>query len=163
MPSPREEASSPTSPASPAACPRVALAGEEQGAPRPPPFPAPAALCLLGGSRMSQCHSAANTAPQGTKCCLPSASSICASSPVFITPFKSTASPLPHTLLLRSSPGKSSGTEKRGGGVQKKHQMYQAVKTSPATVQEGTGLYNMIYTAHTERKNILFTVKCFTC
>lgn len=62
-----------------------------------------------------------------------------------------------------SSPGNSSGTEKRGARLQKKHQMYQAVKTSPATVQEGTGLYNMIYTVHTERKNILLTAKCFTC
>lgn len=39
MPSPGVEASFTPIPASPAACPRLALAGEEQGAPRPPPSP----------------------------------------------------------------------------------------------------------------------------
>jgi len=37
------------------------------------------------------------------------------------------------------------------------------VKTSSATVQEGAGVYNMVYTVHTEGKNILLTVKCFIC
>lgn len=50
-----------------------------------------AALWLQGGSRMFQWHSAASTAPGGTKWCLASASSLCASSPAFVTPFSSTA------------------------------------------------------------------------
>jgi len=37
--------------------------------------------------------------------------------------------------------------------------MYQAVKMNSATVQEGTGIHNIIYTVHIERKNILFTAK----
>lgn len=63
----------------------------------------------------------------------------------------------------RTSPAKCSGAEHRGGRVQKKHQTYRAVKTSSATVQEGTGVYNIIYTVHTESKNILLTAKCFIC
>lgn len=39
-----------------------------------------------------------------------------------------------------------------------KHQMCaKAVKMNSATVREGAGVYNIIYTVHAERKNILFT------
>lgn len=53
--------------------------------------------------------------------------------------------------------------QSEGRRVQKKHQTYWEVKTSSATVQEGAGVYNMVYTVHTEGKNILLTVTCFIC
>lgn len=157
---------------------RVAQAGTEQRASKPPPFPPFAALWLPPERDGWQQD------PLTMLCCkhgtrsdkmMPGFYSFHLTiypSPTLITPFKCTAcpaSPVPRPTSPeqkprpRSLPAKSPGAEKRGRRVQKQHQTYRAVKMSSATVQEGTGVYNIIYTVHTERKNILFTVKCFIC
>lgn len=98
VPSPGVEASFTPIPSRPCCLPQSGTGWGGTGSSQATSIPN---FCCSVAPGWQQWHSAENT--EGTKGCLASASSICASSPAFITSFKSTAFPLPQTLLM--SPG----------------------------------------------------------
>lgn len=99
-PSPKVEASFPHIPSQPCCLPQGDTGWGRAGRSQATSIPN---FCCSVAPGWHQWPSAANTAPEGTKWCLASASSICVSSPAFITLFKSPAFPLPQTFLM--SPG----------------------------------------------------------